>query len=333
MYCTPLICCTLLSVTASFVQGTLNAKWSGYKQTHAKAYASAKVEQLASKAFQENNHYIHQHAKNASFTMGHNSLADLSFEEFLRTKATGFRMNDPEFATAQENRTEFKAMPQVDLPTYIDWRDFGYVTKVHDQGECNACYAFSAAGALEAQVARLSGNLVELSVQNILDCTAGKGNLGCDGGRMNVAFQYVKRNGGIDDGISYPYEGAVKECRYNAANNAMSDSKVKYFTAILKNKEDDIKRTLATIGPVSASIDAGHRSLQLYTGGIYEEPQCTENLSHAVLIVGYGSENGKDFWIIKNSWGERWGEDGYFRLLRGKNMCGITNMASYPFVQ
>lgn len=225
----------------------------------------------------------------------------------------------------------FMSPQNIDAPDSIDWRQQGAVTEVKDQGHCGSCWSFSATGALEGQHFRKSGVLVSLSEQNLVDCSTTYGNNGCNGGLMDYAFKYIKDNGGIDTEKTYPYEGTDSQCRYNAANSGATD---KGFADIEQGSEKKLKDALASIGPVAIAIDASQQSFQFYSEGVYYDPNCSsEQLDHGVLAVGYGSENGQDFWIVKNSWGTTWGDGGYIKMARNKeNHCGVATSASYPLV-
>lgn len=150
---------------------------------------------------------------------------------------------------------------------------------------------------------------------------------------MDRAFAYIRDNGGIDTEASYPYMAEEGTCRYNPAN---SGAKVRGYVDIETGSENQLKAAVATVGPVSVAMDARHASFGNYAGGIYYEPACsTTALNHAVLVVGYGTDEttGYDYWLLKNSWGTSWGEGGYMKLARNKgNHCGIATMASYPLV-
>ena len=150
---------------------------------------------------------------------------------------------------------------------------------------------------------------------------------------MDFAFAYIKDNGGIDTEESYPYEGEDDPCRYNKRNRGATDIG---FVDIPQGDENALKGAIATIGPVAVAIDASQSSFQFYSEGVYSEPNCSPmNLDHGVLAVGYGTDEntGEDYWLVKNSWGEEWGDQGYIRMARNKdNMCGIASSASYPQV-
>ncbi|KAG8265837.1 hypothetical protein J6590_085392 [Homalodisca vitripennis] len=227
---------------------------------------------------------------------------------------------------------KFDDSENVRLPKHLDWRKKGAVTEVKDQGSCGSCWAFSATGSLEGQQYLKSKKLVSLSEQNLLDCSAAEGNNGCHGGLMDKSFTYVQKNNGIDTEASYPYDGYVGTCRYNATNNGATDTG---YVDITSGSEKALQKAVATVGPISVAIDGSHTSFKHYKSGVYQNPYCSSiYLSHAVLAIGYGSaKKGGAYWLVKNSWGTDWGMKGYVMMARNHdNMCGIATMASYPKV-
>ncbi|XP_007460293.1 PREDICTED: cathepsin S isoform X2 [Lipotes vexillifer] len=198
-----------------------------------------------------------------------------------------------------------------------------------DMGSCGACWAFSAVGALEAQVKLKTGKLVSLSAQNLVDCSTEKyGNKGCNGGFMTEAFQYIIDNNGIDSEASYPYKAMDEKCQYDAKNRAATCSR---YIELPFGSEDALKEAVANKGPVSVAVDARHPSFFLYRSGVYYDPLCTQAVNHGVLVTGYGNLNGREYWLVKNSWGLNFGDQGYIRMARNSgNHCGIANYPSYP---
>lgn len=201
--------------------------------------------------------------------------------------------------------TTKKTTHHPNLPKSIDWRDAGAVSSVKDQELCGSCWAFAAAGAVEGQhFLKNCGNLTELSVQNLVDCV--DGNLGCDGGIVDNAYQYIMDNG-IETEKLYPFKGIDEKCKFNAKSKA--NIKVVGYKDIPSCDELELQHALATIGPISVAVQSSHDSFQHYKSGIYHEPKCDSLfVDHGVLAVGYGvDDDGQEYYIVKNSWGIHWG--------------------------
>ena len=261
-------------------------------------------------------------------------FGSMSWETFRTTVLMG-----PQDCSATTGRMEYNrhTFSADELPTHVDWRDKGVVSAVKDQGHCGSCWTFSTTGALEAHHAMKFGNWKspELAEQQLLDCAFDFDNHGCDGGLPSHAFEYIHHAGGIDREFAYPYRaesaGDASQCRFNP--HSVGARTLSSFN-VTEGDEESIKRIVATVGPVSVAFEVV-KDFMLYKRGIYASKECKKgpkDVNHAVLIVGYGQapESGKPYWIVKNSWGPDWGEDGYFRIERGSNMCGIAVCASYP---
>ncbi|XP_063343864.1 cathepsin S, ortholog2, tandem duplicate 1 isoform X3 [Pelmatolapia mariae] len=258
-----------------------------------------------------------------TYELGMNHMGDLTEEEILQFFASLTPPTD-----IQREPSPFAGASGSGIPDTMDWREKGCVTKVKMQGACGSCWAFSAAGALEGQLAKSTGKLVDLSPQNLVDCSGKYGNHGCNGGFMTRAFQYVIDNHGIDSDASYPYTGRDEQCHYNPATRAANCSSYQFLP---EGDENALKQGLATIGPISVAIDARRPRFSFYRSGVYNDPSCTQEVNHGVLAVGYGTLNGQDYWLVKNSWGATFGDQGYIRMARNTgNQCGIALYACYP---
>ncbi|KAN0009255.1 hypothetical protein ACTFIU_006530 [Dictyostelium citrinum] len=237
--------------------------------------------------------------------------------------------SSPSNSTTNNKSAKTGLSPSFSRPNSIDWRLYNKVNLVKNQGSCGSCYAFSAVAALESHYAIRNNRMIDLSEQNLVDCTVKYGNGGCNGGWMHTCFKYVVENGGINQQHNYPYKGRVGECTYDYKDTS---SRISNFVIIPRNDENALADAVAAVGPVSIAYDASTVEFMYYKGGIYHSKDCQRTrTTHAVLVVGYGSENGVDYWILKNSWGPGWGERGFFRMRRNTgNQCGVATLSSYP---
>ncbi|XP_005992023.1 procathepsin L-like [Latimeria chalumnae] len=327
----------LLTLPSSFTfDPALEESWRNWKTLHMKRYPLEAEESYRRLIWENNLRYIERHnlefsMGKHSYSLGMNKLGDLTSEEF-RQLVNGFISDDSK--REEGGAAVFSESSSFQIPKEIDWRKKGYVTPIKYQGHCGSCWAFSATGALEGQIFKKTSKLISLSEQNLIDCSKTLGNMGCNGGYITRAFEYVKRNG-INSEKYYPYlERDDQQCRYDPKQSVGNCTSI---TTIPRGKELALEKAVALVGPVSVAADASLVTFRFYRSGIFHDPKCSSKVNHAMLAVGYGvtKENGetRKYWIIKNSWGEHWGEKGFIRLAKEMgNHCGIANQASFPII-
>uniref|UniRef100_A0A6G1SIP1 Digestive cysteine proteinase 1 n=1 Tax=Aceria tosichella TaxID=561515 RepID=A0A6G1SIP1_9ACAR len=325
------------------------AAWEEFKREFNKSY-DREEDQRRMEIFLDNRRFIEsQNRATTSFKTGINHLSDLTTDEINKSR-TGFRMEStPANLTSEylfetllktldmtnftdESDSQRAWYEQLLTQPELDWRDRARVSRVKDQGDCGACWAFATTGALEGILAA-RGRPILLSEQNLVDCSRRYGNNGCAGGLMDRALSYV-RDYGIMSAASYPYTAKDEQCKARRNQIVM---RARGSMRLPRGNEALLRVVLALTGPLPVAIDASYRSFHSYKSGVYDERLCksaSKNLNHAVLLVGYGTtENGGDYWILKNSWGRSWGEDGYIRMARNKrNLCGVASYAVLPIV-
>jgi C1A family cysteine protease len=259
-------------------------------------------------------------AKGLSWELETNKFADLTNAEFS-VLYLGFN-HDPNRVRENVQYLDSSEAPE---GTSWDWRKKGAVSTVKDQGSCGSCYTFSSAAALEGLWFISKATLLDLSEQQMLDCTSSYGNQGCNGGLMDNCFKYTKEKG-IQKAADYPYKIKVTTCAYNAQKIVFKNTG---YTDVPENDFTQL-RVAVKKQPTSVAVEADNDAFKLYKSGIVSS-NCGTELDHAILAVGYGS----GFWIVKNSWGATWGEEGYIRIASGSQnngagVCGINSVCSYP---
>jgi len=212
-----------------------------------------------------------------------------------------------------------------DLPESVDWRTKGVLSKVKNQGGCGSCWAFATTETLESHAAMTTNppTVLELAPQQLVNCAPNPqqcgGTGGCEGSIAEIAFDYIAKNGGQTKESNYPYTARDGPCQYNPTKTPPAAT-VEGYVKLPENNYTALLNAIATIGPIAISVEADTWSL--YGGGIFPATSCNlknTDIDHAVQLVGYGVESGKGYWIVRNSWGSFWGENGFIRIERNLN--------------
>ena len=333
-----LVCLLVVAqLSQAAVSGRHQAEWMAYKLKHGKSYASQVEDASRMANFLATKGRVDRHNAQSgnTYVMGLNHMADWSSKE--RAQLNGFRL-DPnslkisvaQMADSEAYLAKILGSSGAPIPEEMDWRQVpGRVGPVGDQGPCGSCWAFSTVGLLEGQeVVRnvTKTSVIGLSEQELVDCSK-PNNLGCMGGSIEDALNDIARLGGIESDKDYPYKGKDQKCSLDTKKVVLVNSG---SVLLPQGDEEKLKETVATYGPVSIAIYASD-NFHFYESGVLNDHYCTIDediwldLNHALLIVGYGTDPKQgDFWILKNSWSEYFGEQGYVRIKRGVNMCGIA---------
>ncbi|KAH9620565.1 hypothetical protein KSS87_003312 [Heliosperma pusillum] len=280
--------------------------------------------------FKDNVKFIDQHnSVDRSYKLGLTKFADLTNEEY-RSMFLGTRVNPDKMVLGNRKASlRYWPVPGDRLPKAVDWRKPGALNHVKDQGQCGSCWAFATVATVEAINQIVTGNMTSLSEQELVDCDRAVDE-GCNGGMMDDAFRFIIQNGGLDTEADYPYKGVDGTCDISRKNNKVVT--IDGYEDVIPYSERALRKAVAH-QPVTVAIEAGGRSLQHYQSGVFTG-QCGTNLDHAVVVIGYGTENGVDYWIVRNSWGNDWGEEGHIRIKRNTHnftgKCGIAMQPSYP---
>jgi C1A family cysteine protease len=308
-------------------------KFAMFKAQFSKSYTTAELEASAEAAFAANEQTIIEHnLLGLSYWLGHNTFSDLTWEEFTSThlgSLTGL--------AARPKKYDFSLLSKTVNDTSWDWTTKGAVTPIKNQGNCGSCWAFSTTGALEGAYAIAGNNLTSFSEEELVQCDNkahhGGGNKGCQGGLELNAYVFISKNGLCTE-AEYPYNsgttnktGGCKEtCKPFVTLTGHTD--VPHESGILAAIQQQ---------PVSVNIEADKNAFHLYKGGVLDNPKCGRQIDHAVLVVGYGtavnatnSSASKPYYKVKNSWGTSWGEAGFVRIVRDRDMCGIASSPTMP---
>ena len=326
-------------------------------------------EHLFTNWLENDKHITEMNGRNLTYTLGHNHFSGMNSEEFsnyihLNNGYLGKIDIDKVKHTIDEVKCLSECVKNYDsehkfntigcvkdclstnerltsVPSSINWVEKGAVTPVKDQGQCGSCWSFSTTGALEGAYYIAHGELLSFSEQQLVSCDNlrnGGRDHGCNGGLMDNAFSWIQKNDGLCLESDYPYTSGTTKSAGNCETtcSVVSDSDIKSYHDVDANSDSAMMNALAQ-QPVSIAIQADQKDFQLYKSGVFTG-SCGTKLDHGVLAVGYGTESGEDYYLVKNSWSEGWGDGGYIKLGRGSQynsgagQCGMLMQASYPTV-
>ncbi|EGC35214.1 hypothetical protein DICPUDRAFT_55299 [Dictyostelium purpureum] len=308
-------------------ESDLQEKFVAFKSEYEKSYENKEEHDMRFKNYKvAHNKIVSHNAKNLSYKLGFNHYADLSDHEFNTLIKPKVARPSNNGAHSVHDDEDIYTIPQS-----VDWRNQKCVTPVKDQGVCGSCWTFGSTGSLEGTNCVTNGYLVSLSEQQLVDCAYLMGSQGCNGGFAASAFQYIMDAGGIATESDYQYLMQNALCKDKSTT--FSGVGVSSYVNVTAGSINALLNAVATQGPVAIAIDASVDDFRYYQSGIYSNPSCKngpDDLDHEVLAIGYGTLNGVDYWLVKNSWSTNWGMEGYFMLERANNLCGPASQATYP---
>jgi len=298
--------------------------WEEYKAQYGKVFNGD--EDSHKQTYESNLQMIDEHnAQGLPFTMGINQFTDLTQEQYREAAGLGWKPAPTEGTMPVLSHHVHNGE---ELADSVDWTTQGAVTKVKDQGQCGSCWAFGTTGGIEGSWQIATGSLKSLSEQQLVDCSKFP-NMGCNGGNPSIAVSFETKHNVCSE-QSYPYTATKGSCQGDTScTAAIPQGGVTGYNSVGATVNDF--KAAVQQNPVTIAIEADQASFQHYQSGVLTSG-CGTNLDHAVLAVGYGTESGNDYWLVKNSWGTSWGMSGYIKIASASNQCGVLNQAGYPSV-
>ncbi|XP_021801883.1 senescence-specific cysteine protease SAG39-like [Prunus avium] len=312
------------ATSRSLQDTSMYEKYEQWMVRYGREYDDVNEKQKRFEIFKKNVAYIESSNSDAnkSYKLSVNQFADQTNEE-VKASRNGFKGR--EYST----KTTFKYENITVVPSTMDWRSKGAVTPMKDQGQCGSCWAFAAVAAVEGITQLTTGKLISLSEQEVVDCDINGEDIGCGGGYPDGAFEFINQNQGISSEANYNYTGVDGRCNTQATHAAS----ITGYEDVPASNEEALLKAVAN-QPVSVCIDAGEYDFMYYKSGVFTG-SCGLEIDHCVTAIGYGvSDNGTKYWLLKNSWGKEWGEEGYMRMQRDvyakEGLCGVAMFGSYP---
>jgi len=319
-----LVVVVLAGVAMGYKLSNEEAQFRDYMVKFGKIYKTEEEFSVRYSTFLETLHRIEM--KNAiegpeGAHYGLNKFSDWSVEEF-RHKRLGYRPSGEHFRKFARPVEESDRAPSGTVPDSFNWRSKDVVTPIKDQGDCGSCWAESATEGIESAWAMAGNNLTSLAVQQLVDCDTA--DYGCDGGDLPEAFAYATKAGGLEGERDYPYTARDGKCKFDKSKVKASMKSWKYATQ--KRNETEMQEVSYVSGPLSICVDA--EAWMDYNSGVITK-NCGKNLDHCVQIVGWDVKSSTKYWVVRNSWGGDWGENGDVWVAIGKNLCGVAEEATF----
>lgn len=306
--------------------GHIEEEWRHFKKSYGKKYKNKSEHEERRRVFRDNHRFVHSSNRaSRGYHLKLNHYADWTADELKVLRGRRHSTTNNGASPFPYTKAHCNA-----IPDDFNWRLYGGVTPVKDQSICGSCWSFGTTGAIEGAYFVKTGLLISLSEQALIDCSWGYGNNGCDGGEDFRSYQWMLKHGGLP--LEGDYGSYLGQDGYCHADQVKMVAPITGYVNVTTNDEDALRLAIFKHGPISIAIDASQRTFTFYSHGVYSDPNCKsglEDLDHAVLAVGYGQLNGKRYWLVKNSWSNMWGNDGYILIGSTNNICGVMTSPTY----